>query len=300
MAEQSHAIHLWGRAGHTLRYIPDDEDLEPPEATFVEDLRGVTDIFWSNTFSALEIRNQLTALADRDWVRNTTQDELYSASVVGSDASSQAKYGVISNEVSGRTNALFFDYVPTASGAQELVDFIVSQKSRTEEAVRDPDRLDLSETGAGRPGRRSDSLPWFRRGSRLGSSSTPLIPSSSVASEHEKSVYLRLLRSRRLHRVSGLAEPGIHQRHVLADNTDQYPSGSRTLSPSTRPGSGLWVVLEQQPRCWRSDRPPGTRTAFGFATWTVSSLLKSSSSEAMLSDFKQYLYPASRHPHHRR
>jgi hypothetical protein len=82
-----------------------------------------------NAFAATELRNQLTAFFDRDWTQSADRDESYTGSVLGQDLDSQARFGVRSNEVSGRNAAFFFDMLTTASGAQATMDKIVGAKS---------------------------------------------------------------------------------------------------------------------------------------------------------------------------
>lgn len=131
IANNSQAIHFWGRKGHVVRFLEDKDSLVDPEAILVEDQAGVTSVDFRNTFAATDIRNELTAYFDRDWTQGKNKDEAYQDSVVGLDLDSQVVYGRRTGDIDGALggNALYLDMLTTLSGAQATAEKVVGNWS---------------------------------------------------------------------------------------------------------------------------------------------------------------------------
>lgn len=135
IAQQSKATHWWGRDGHNLKFLEDPDSVPASVAELVEDQQGVTDIDWRNSFSAGDIRNSLKAYFERDWTRTANRDESYTGLVEASDSPSQAKYGVLTNEISGTEKTFFYDFVTTEAHAQKVLDFTILNKKEPQKEI---------------------------------------------------------------------------------------------------------------------------------------------------------------------
>lgn len=129
IADNAQSLHFWGRNGHSLHFLRNLDEVGDPVARFREDEHGVLALEAQNAFSATELRNRFTGLFDRDWTETTDRDESYRGSVLGEDLASQERYGIRTGEVNEDGTPLFFDLIPTGSGAQATMDKIVAARS---------------------------------------------------------------------------------------------------------------------------------------------------------------------------
>jgi len=132
IASQARTRAYWGRTGHTLKFMEDAAQITlsgTPVRTFEEDQKGVTDIVWKNTTTAVDIRNTITAVFDRDWVRTARRDEAYTGSITREDPTSTGVYGKIANEVNNTDRSFFYDFVVASGHATQLADLYLDFKS---------------------------------------------------------------------------------------------------------------------------------------------------------------------------
>jgi len=123
MGSEARSRSYWGRGGHNIIYIEDADQVllsGTSLRTYTEDEEGVTEVDWKNVSSALDIRNTITSLFDRDWVRTASRNESYAGSLTSEDTVSTGTYGLIANEVQGTDKSFFYDFVTTTGHASQL------------------------------------------------------------------------------------------------------------------------------------------------------------------------------------
>jgi len=133
IADNSESMHWWGREGHALRYL----DTPASTHSFVEDQSGVISIDWQNTHQAADIRNSPTAYFGRDWVESAGNTSSYAGSVTAGDADSQARFGVLGNEVDSGGRSLFLEMTTTSGQAQNVLNRILADKANPKKQFTD-------------------------------------------------------------------------------------------------------------------------------------------------------------------